>query len=221
MDHCMWRMDTSCRAKCFKCLRPSAKQSHSHTHLSRFMKAYTPSQKGSQGQHTWKEPNVIFHPRGVQMEYSEVVSSVAPSSSMQCQHQLARLYCDMLGGKAEIASESCVPRAMKNSLRRPAVLAATGRQLLAWLPAPFLFHYFTFHLEWSLKVSQQAIISPRRLLSSRLSADSEPTRALLTCWWIPRVHIFVYQFCYVFFFPGIVYKLLTMVTVVCRNPLAW
>lgn len=88
--------------------------------------------------------------------------------------------CHILGGNAEIASESRVPRAMKNSLGRPRVTEATGRQLLAWLPAPFLFHYFTFHLEWRLKVSQQAIISPRRLLSVCPAADSKPNTALLT-----------------------------------------
>lgn len=122
-----------------------------------------------------------------------------------------------LGGNAEIASESCVPRAMKNSLCRPGVLAATGRQLLTWLPAPFLFHYFTFHLEWRLKVLQQAIISPRRLLSVCPAADSEPHTALLPFWQIPRLLIFVYQ-C---FFSTFDYWLLACtVTVLCRNLLA-
>lgn len=87
--------------------------------------------------------------------------------------------CSHTGGKHRNSlSEPRVPRAMKNSLCGPRASAATGRQLLAWLPAPFLFHYFTFHLEWRLKVLQQTIISPRRLLSVCPAADSEPHAAL-------------------------------------------
>lgn len=90
----------------------------------------------------------------------------------------------------------CVSRAMKNSLRRPGVSSATGRQLFAWLPTPFLFHYFTPHLEWRLKVSQWAVISLRRLASACPTTDSEPNKPL-TFWQIPRL-LFFYQ-CYCIF----------------------
>ena len=92
----------------------------------------------------------------------------------------ATVSCRTSGGRAEIASESCVPRAMMYSLCGPRVSAATGRQLLAWLPAPFLFHYSTFHLEWRLKVSQQVIISLGKLRSVCPASDSKPKAALLT-----------------------------------------
>lgn len=108
---------------------------------------------------------------------------------------LAALFWWSYGGDTEIASESSVSRAMKNSPCRPRVSAATGRQLLAWLPAPLLFHYFTFHLEWGLKVSQQALISPRRFLSALATTDSERNKTLLTLWQIPRLPIFIYQCC--------------------------
>lgn len=166
------------------------------------MKTYTPL-KGSQGQHTQTEKHsVVSHPWGVQMEYNVHSWKWLRAPAMSCQTTRATSRYYTLGGNAEIAFESCVPRAMKNSLCRPAVSAATGRQLVAWLPAPFLFNYFTFHLEWKLKVSQQANISPG-ILSVCPAADSEPNTILLTFWQIPRFLIYVYQ-CYCVSFPHLV-----------------
>lgn len=62
LDLC--RLDTSGLAEC--CMQLG----HCCTQLSCLMKTYTPSLKGSQGQHTGTEHNVVCHPWRVQMEYT-------------------------------------------------------------------------------------------------------------------------------------------------------
>lgn len=95
--------------------------------------------------------------------------------------------CDTLGGNAEIAYEYCVSQGLWKI--HSAGLEYRQQQAdscLLRLPYPFLFHYFTFHLEWRLKVSQRAVISPRRLLSVCHTTESELNTALCTFWQIPR-----------------------------------
>ena len=96
----------------------------------------------SQGQHCRTEHHVVFPPWGVQMEYSVHSSKCLRASGLCCQQHTLHCVCPHWEENAEIASESCLPGAVKNSPCRPSVLAGTGRQLLAWLPPPLisLFH---------------------------------------------------------------------------------
>ncbi len=128
-----YRLDRSCLAECCK-------------QLGHFMQTHTPLLKGSQGRDIRTEHNAVYPPWRVQMEYI-VHSWKCLRAAVRVVDNTCYFMLPHTGRKAEIASESCVPRAMKNSLCGPGISAATGRQLLAWLPTPFLFHYFTFHLE--------------------------------------------------------------------------
>lgn len=95
--------------------------------------------------------------------------------------------CLFLVDDAEIACECCIPGAMKNSLHKPEVWVATGRQLLGWLLVPFVFHYFYLPPWIQAEGLSAHCYFPKENLPVHPINDSEPNIDLFTFMQYPSV----------------------------------